>query len=319
MVEYVNKCVSYNMEDLRSIINSQDSEIQIYFIKKTRKDYICNVFPNEMNVNIKNMYKENFNNFITDKEDNTGYKKLVKYDEIHAEKGSIQYTSIDDNDVWFKIKQAINCANKNNNLMNKYNFSDDYSMTVICFKDIDNREVYLISKYNKIKNWYKKSMKFCLLGGSFKEFEEDIVVLNGCIDCVIMNDEVYIFLENNFDRLFNFTKRMIKIIEDNKDHIEKCSFVDNPKELYRLILENKRSSRYMVRVLNEEEFTFKRYDPTKLRNDLVKNNDDRFKLLKYDEQDRIIVNAKSRDIIIDIIRKVYVLDFSGNITKTKGA
>lgn len=322
MTENVNDNKNYNMDNLKKIINSEKANVQVYLIKKQKDEYTCKIFPNQLKENIKEMYRENFNKFITFKDNNKQDKEksVLPYDNIHTEKGTIQFDNINDNDIWLKVKKSIEEAKRTDDLLNKKNLSDQYNMIVICFEDcIDekNEKIYLIAKYIKIENWYKKSMKLSFAADKFKEFNKEIFILNGCIDCAIIEDEIYIFLENNVEVLFKFNKKIVKILEENKDTIEKCSFVNNPVEFYNLILQNKKATRYMARVLTKKNFDFEKLTPESVKKRLSQYNE--FKDISYDDKERIEINAKSRDIIINILRKVFVRDlFSEQIFETKG-
>ena len=81
MTENVNDNKNYNMDNLKKIINSEKANVQVYLIKKQKDEYTCKIFPNQLKENIKEMYRENFNKFITFKDNNT-----IKEDKLNLTK-----------------------------------------------------------------------------------------------------------------------------------------------------------------------------------------------------------------------------------------
>lgn len=301
------------MELIKSLVNNATSSVRVYLVDKSSDDYSCYLFPNTLNQSIKSAYCTNFNNFTKD-------RNISDYDNIHTEKGTIQKAPIDDIEVWIKVKSAIDIADADEITLSAKEFSDEYYMIVICFENtIDGviKQTFLVAQYKKIDSWYKKSVKFGFIGDTFKEKNEDIFVLNGTIDCVILDNQAFILQESQFERLFKYNKKMRKLLTNNQENIESCSFLDNPEEFNSLILNNKAATKKMARFFQKKPIDLSALDPSLVKN--VLSGHAEFDILQYNNDDKIIVDKKSRDLIVDIISGKYLRSLFGeNIIQTKG-
>ena len=295
--------------NVHKILSNKDLTINVYLIEKDKEDYNCIQFPNELNETIKNKYILNFTNFTKDRE-------VVDYDNIHYEKGTIQKVFTCDIDEWEKIKKSFSKAS----VLNKNIFSNNYKFIVINFEfenNDSNECISMISKYRKVDTWYKNSFRFCFLGEVCKEFNEEIFVLNGCIDCLIYKENIFILQQNNFESLFKYDTKMKNILESNKESIEKYTFIDKPLEFYNKILENKKATKSMARFLLNQSVDLSNINPKEVRKILSKYEE--FSNLNYNDKDKIIINTKSRDTIINILRGVYLRNlFKDEVVLTKG-
>ena len=297
------------MNEIINLLNNKKLTTNVYLIENIKDTYKCIQFPNELNDKIKNKYISNFINFTED-------RKIVDYDNIHYEKGTIQKVCTDDIDEWGKIKESFSEINS----LNKKSFSNNYKLIVINFEFENNGKnecISMISKYKKVDTWYKNSFRFCFLGEVCKEFNEEIFVLNGCIDCLIYKENTFILVQNSFESLFKYDKKMRKVIEANKENIEKYTFIDEPLEFYEEVLKNKKATKSMARFLLNEFVDLRNVNPKEVRATLDKY--EQFSSLKYNDEDKIIIDKKSRDIIINILRGVYLRNlFEDKIIHTKG-
>lgn len=303
------------MNEIYGIVNSDTATVRVYLIKKGKGNqaYSCVIFPNDLNVLIKKAYKDNFNQFTKD-------KTISDYDSIHTEKGSIQKAPLFDITEWINIKDAMKKADEGNIILNKSNFSDDYHLIVVSFEGKNENDVkcaHLVAQYRKIESWYKKSVKFGFTTNGLQEKNSDIFVLNGCIDTVIYDDNAFILQESQFERLFNYYKKSISTLEKNRDNIEKCSFIDKPVEFYETVKRSKGATKKMARVMSKQAIDLRTLPPNTVKEQLSKHKE--FSSLKFDAEDKIVLDTSSRDIIIDILRCVYTRSlFTDNVVHTKG-
>ncbi len=303
------------MHDIIKVINSDTATVRVHLIKKGRtpQDYSCVMFPNDLNALIKKAYKDNLNLFIKD-------KIITDYDSIHAEKGSIQKAMLEDIGEWINIKNAIKRADDNNAIMNKSNFSDDYHIIVVSFEakvEDDVKCVYLVAQYRRIESWYKKSVKFGFTIDGLQEKNSDIFVLNGCIDTVVYKDYAFVLQENQFEKLFKYHKKSISTLEKNRENIESCSFIDKPSEFYESVRSCKGATKKMARVMSKQAIDLQMLPSKTVKDQLIKYEE--FSAIEFDSEDKIVLNTKTRDMIIDILRCVYTRSlFSENVVHTKG-
>lgn len=303
------------MERVKNIINDIKSNVRIYLLKKQgyKGNYEAVIFPNAIDSKIKETYADNFTHFCGDRE-------ISEYDSVHSEKGTIKKLSACDLPYWKNILEAMAICDRKNILLNKENFTDNYSAIVLVYEklvDEDIQRIYLIAQYRKIDSWYKRSVKFGFVANTIEFKDEEIFVLNGCIDTVIIDTDVYILQESAFEKVFNYYEKSKKIVLGKKDEIEKWSFIDNPKAFYEDVSSKKGSITKLARALEKNTFDFSQLKPSDAKATLSQY--DEFSALSYDDNDKIKFTSTVRDLIIDILRHSYTRNlFSNNLIHTKG-
>jgi hypothetical protein len=155
------------------------------------------------------------------------------------------------------------------------------------------------------------------MGRTQREIDQEIYILNGCIDAAIIDGDTYILMPNNFESIFNYYKKSIEIVESNRENIEGWIFLSDSKKFYNYIQGKKRATLRVARILKKSLATLNSLTPHEIKEKLIIYEE--FKDLQYDENDRIIVSAKTRDLIIDILLNVYVKNlFNDELVYTKG-
>lgn len=303
------------MERIRSIINDPDSNVRVYLLKKRgyKGQYEAVLFPNDLDKKIRETYSANYEHFCSD-------RKITEYDSVHSERGTIKQLPLTDLSYWVGMNGAIAVADKEPVLLNKANFTDDYSVIVLTYeKETDGKidRAYLIAQYRKVESWYKRSVKFGFVANTIKQKDEDIFVLNGCIDTAIVGNDVFVLQETAFEKLFNYYEKSKRTIASKKEEIEKWRFLDNPGAFYADVSGKKGPTTKLARALDKAPSDLSKLDPTIVKQTLSQYDD--FKELTYDEQDRIKFASDVRDLIIDILRHTYARHlFSDSLIHTKG-
>jgi len=271
------------------------------------------IFPNAISEKIKAVYKENFNFF-------TNGKNVREYDGVHYETETIQTIPTVELNEWDRIKNAISDAEEKNNHLNSNDFTDDYSLVITVFEKSSNADIqkaYLVAKYRKTETWYHKRIKYTYSGGILEEAEKEIYILDGCIDTIISDKDAYILMQNKFESIFNFYENSKNILESNKGSIEMWTFLDDPEKFLNCIKGKKGPILRMARVLQKSLAKLNKLTPHEVKGKLTKY--DEFKDIEFDENDRIIVTAKNRDLIIDVLLDKYAKNlFSDELIYTKG-
>ena len=304
------------MEKERNIIMDANSNVRVYFVKKVfgKGEHSAVIFPNAIEENIKSNYQENFNNF-------TMQKGIREYDGVHRERDTIQTVSTSTLEVWKRINAAIKVADEKKLFLNQYNFTDDYSLIVVMFeKKIKSgiEKVYLIAKYRKTDTWYKKSIKYTYSGGILKKADNEIYILNGCIDAVISTIDTYILMQSNFESIFNYYKKAELTLLNNKDNMKNWAFLDSPLKFFDCIKGKKGATIKIARALEKSIEKLNSLKPSVVKSVLLKY--DKFKDIQFDKNNRIIVTDKNRDLIIDILLNVYAKNlFTDELINTKGS
>lgn len=303
------------MNRIKDMINDPESSIRVYLLKKIgyKGQYESVLFPNALDQKIRETYAENYGYFC-------GERAVSEYDSVHSEKGTIKKLPLTDLSFWSGMKDAMTIADKKNTLLNKQNFTDDYSVIVLVYEKAVSeniQQVYLIAQYRKVESWYKRSVKFGFVANTIQHKDEEIFVLNGCIDTAIVEDDVYVLQETAFEKVFNYYEKSKRTVAAKKGEIEKWRFLDNPEAFYSDVSGKKGPTTKLARALEKAVGDFSALEPTVVKQTLSQYDD--FKELTYDENDRIKFSPAVRDLIIDIVRHTYARHlFADILIHTKG-
>jgi hypothetical protein len=305
------------MTNAKLIIANADSNIRVYFIKKTRGkngEHTAMIFPNSINGSIRSAYCKNVSDF-------TDGKEIREYDGVHHETDTIQRVITSELEEWPRITAAINIAERNQAIIGKDSFSDDYSLIVITYEVSVNdsvQQVHLVAKYRKTNIWYKKSVKYVFVGQTLKELTGDIFILNGCIDAIVSADDTYILMPRNFESIFNFYKKSEELIQNSEDDIKKWAFLDNSEKFINCIRGKKGAMLKMARVIRKSLSTLNSLDAASVKECLSQY--EQFSDIEYNDEGKIVVTDRNRDLIIDILLSVYAKNlFTDELVRTKGA
>lgn len=303
------------MNRIKDIINDCDVNVRVYLLKKIGRkgQFEAVLFPNSLNQKIKETYAKNYEHFCNGRE-------IKEYDSVHGEKGSIEKLSLTDLPFWNGMQDAITLADKENVLLTKQNFSDDYSVIVLAYEKAINatvEKVHLIAQYRKVDSWYKRSIKFGFVANTIQHSEDDIFVLNGCIDTAIVENDVFVLQETAFEKVFNYYEKSKRTVAAKKAEIEQWKFLDNPQAFYADVAGKKGPTTKLARALDKAVGDFSALDPSTVKQTLSQYDD--FKDLTYDKDNRIQFSPSVRDLIIDIVRHTYARHlFTDILIHTKG-
>jgi len=221
---------------------------------------------------------------------------------------------------WNNMIAALSTADQNGTVLNKENFTDNYAAIVLAYervKDDHVEKTYLIAQYRKVESWYKRSVKFGFVANTIKQKDEEIFVLNGCIDTAIVAEDVFVLQETAFEKVFSYYEKSKRTVAAKKAEIENWKFLDNPKSFYEDVVGKKGATTKLARALEKAVGDFSDLEPATVKHTLSQY--DEFKDLVYDEDDCIKFTPSVRDLIIDILRLTYARDlFSDSLVHTKG-
>ena len=303
------------MDYIKDIISDSESNVRVYLLKKKGRKglYDAVVFPNVLNETIKETYAANYEKFCSE-------RTIVEYDSVHSERDTIKRVSLENLTYWGNMLTALVSADQNSVILNKENFTDDYSVIVLVYERAKNGQVekaYLVAQYRKVESWYKRSVKFGFVANTIKEKDEEIFVLNGCIDTVIAGDDAFVLQEVAFEKVFNYYEKSKRTLVTKKSEIENWKFLDDPKSFYENVVGKKGATTKLARALEKAVVDFSTLNPSTVKQTLSQYEE--FKELSFDENDRIKYVPSLRDMIIDILRLTYTRDlFTDKLIHTKG-
>ena len=206
------------MERIKDIIVDDNSNVRVYLLKKKgyKGQYEAVVFPNALDQKIKETYATNYGHFC-------GERKIAEYDSVHSEKGTIKKIPLADLPYWSNMIAALSTADQNGVILNRENFTDNYAAIVLAYervKDGHIEKTYLIAQYRKVESWYKRSVKFGFVANTIKQKDEDIFVLNGCIDTAVVAEDVFVLQETAFEKVFSYYEKSKRTVAAKKAEIE---------------------------------------------------------------------------------------------------
>jgi hypothetical protein len=272
------------------------------------------IFPNAIIDAVREAYRNNVSAF-------TDGKEIREYDGVHHETDTIQQVATSDLDEWTRISAAINTAEQNQALIDKDSFSDDYSLIVITYEAAEDdcvRQTHLVAKYRKTDVWYKKSVKYSIVGETFEEVKGDIFILNGCVDAIVADENTFILMPKNFELIFNYYKKSEELIQNRVDDIKKWAFLDNPEKFLNCINGKKGATLKMARILKNNLNNINSLTPEVVKESLSQY--EKFNEINYNDDGKIVVRDQHRDLIIDILLNVFAKSIlTGELVRTKGA
>lgn len=291
-----------------------NSTVNVFFVQKVKKNvYTAYRLPNGLDNEIKTKYSGNLSNFVSG-------KTIGDYDFVHKDKNQIPKIPLESVEVWSHVLSSVNEAISKGALLKKSNFSDDYKMLVIDCVYTENGEIshfYLIAKYMKPDTWYKKGLKFGFTADAIIEKKSDIIVLNGCLDAVIFEDDLFVLQERNFEELFNYYEAAKSLVDNHKEDIESWPFMANADIFYTKATSGKIRTLKLANAFKNVRTDWASISPQALKTQL--QSDERFSAIEFDAEDRIICTTENVELITDIIREVYSKQLVTNeIIQTKG-
>lgn len=297
-------------EKYLNFINA-NTVVKVFLVKKKGKQYTSYLLPNNIDNEIKYKYNDNLSNFLNNKE-------LTKYDFVYDKKNCVSF--LDANNLELKNNILNSIQENNREQLKKSNFSDDYNFIIFQFDNYINNEIksmYFFSKYAKPETWYKKGIKFAFISDYMIEMKSDILVLNGEISCVLLDNDMLILNASTFESIFNYYESAKTLVESKKDDIFHFEFLDNPQIFYDKIISGKTRIKALANAFNNSQTNWLSIDKEIVFN--VLTSDERFKDLEFDDNHQIICTDKNTDLIIDIIRETYSRQlFTNKIIETKG-
>ena len=302
-------------EDFTKLIAElRKATVNLYLLKKvTRKSFEAFRLPNGINDDIREKYCSNLELFVDG-------RSFAAFDFVHTTKNALIEIGTEKIIMWVAMQESIRKSDEEGVLLGKETFDDDYSIIVIDFAYTENddiKHIYFVSKYLKTETWYKKGMKFAFTADGLVEKKGDILVLNGCIDAVILDDISIVLNENNFESMFNYYESAKKMVEDAKPEIEKWPILTSVDVFFAKATAGKTRTLRLANALKNSKTDWSKIPNNKVKE--VLNGDERFSTITFDEKDKIICTEANADLIIDIIREVYSKQlFTEEIIETKG-
>lgn len=271
------------------------SHMNIYLIEKPKgrnTDYKVYLFPNDATDEALLDYKNNFKNYVSKRE-------IVDYSKTDAKKETIQKLSVDDLPQWKKIRDLIdNVPTTNAPIFKESNVSKDIKMVIIECKNSDGKPyVYLISKFSH-KTTYSNKVLFFFTGSVYKKMNHSILTLGDCIDCFVFNDEVYILLENRFNSMFDFYKRIKDEVNNKISEIESWDFFDD-NDISNEILDKPRKSLQFLKVISSESLTKWKEMSISARKDFIKKDEKLKDKFQFDNDNKII---RTKNSVIELFK-----------------
>lgn len=235
-----------------SDLNKKDINIEIYLIQKLSKtgDYIL-FSPNvsqELSGSIFDTLTNQVNNILKN-------KKLIEFDPLIYEDGTIDYLESDKVKAFEDIKakiQANNCCNISD--FKQHVNLDDISF--YCFKITHNNTtpLFIFRKFSNPKS---------LREGFISQFtnkildvvEEDFFIIDNKIDVIEFNGKLYILNRYYFEIIFSYKDIYFKILNDALSTLEKNNIIDNFENFKELCIASNQIAKKFTKIMKENSLS----------------------------------------------------------------
>jgi len=292
----------------------ENTNVKVYLLKKQgRKHFEAFILPNGIDDEVRQTYKNNLISFLNG-------KTIAEYDFLFKRENAVVVIQGDNLEIKNTFIECIQTATAEAKILNINTFGDDYSTIVIELQNNINNQIekmYLFAKYMKVETWYKKGVKYGFTANNLIEKKTDILVLNGCIDAILLENEILVLQERNFESIFNYYETAKQLVENNQINISSWSFLSDTPSFINKVMEGKTRTMALANALKNSKTNWASISIQNVKSVLESNAI--FSEIAFDNNNKIICTDKNADLIISIIREVYSKQlFTNEIIETKG-
>lgn len=272
------------------------------FILKNDKPKTIKVFPNSISKILINQYFDKLK--LT-----TQGRTFVPFIPDEIQKSTFQVLSTSLIDLWnpmLEARNTIDLINTPGIEVSDYNCDGN---TILSDLQLDNNEhIYFLTIYRSVAAWFRNNVLLSKKeNGEFHEIKGNALMLTPYVDAVIYRDRCYIINELNFNRIFKYDEVIKNQVEEHETEIMSMEFINDANGFMQYIHNSTNAMKAMAKV-----FLQKRLDKIKkFSSDFIRQKIESQPLLdfiKFDSNNKIIIDDKSSKAVIDILRGVINID-----------
>jgi len=237
--------------ELKNRIGTEDPNVNLYLISKKNKIDNLNLVKVNFIEHASIELRAFFEKFLSQIEN----KEIVKYNYESLPGKKIHTLTLPEVVLANQTIEELEKPLRKKNLEDIKSISKNYTAYIIRYR-LNDKSVYAIKKITS-KNVFMpaRKMMFWLKKGILELMErEDIFVMDYDVDCIILDNKIYVINSKNFEHIFNFKDLIMQIAKNSARDIESSGKVEGWKNLVKKISENSTYLRKVWSIIKNEYF-----------------------------------------------------------------
>ncbi|MEA5008246.1 Kiwa anti-phage protein KwaB-like domain-containing protein [Clostridium tyrobutyricum] len=237
-----------NINSLIEILNSDETELRLYFTRKRGIRYISYspVIDDPLQIKLKKLIRDYLKDFISIEQ--------VKFSPVGYKEETIETCNIDYINSYMDVIDSFNDCNVNrepieDEIINELNF---YCLVITDNRKGNNDKVMFFRRVTKFKKLSSKGVFGNIKDNKFKEIDTKLLGIDGNIDLVVYDDNVLILNHISLERIFSLAEQYLEKAQTAISFIRKSKRISNFDQFEEDCLNDRRITRTLTKMLTEE-------------------------------------------------------------------
>lgn len=281
------------IKELRKILRDDDLSFDLFFTRKLRKGNYVSFSPN-----IDAQIFDDLINLIIEYLEKFEDKTQVAYDPTGFKDGTIEKCSVSYVNDFEKVLDSFAQSDKVETEIDpdNYNF---YTLTIEKNDDIDFPKIKIFRRVTKFKKLHSKGIIARFNGNTLNKIESKLIGIDGEVDFIIINDEIYILSHYSLERIFNLDEQFRDTASEFLNQDGLSNGITNFESFYEDCLNDGRYRKTLTKMTNENIDVAKTYD----NHENIIMTIDMFNLeINYSREPFFSIIYEEKNQIMDILR-----------------
>lgn len=281
------------IKELRKILRDDDLSFDLFFTRKLRKGNYVSFSPN-----IDAQIFDDLINLIIEYLEKFEDKTQVAYDPTGFKDGTIEKCSVSYVNDFEKVIDSFAQSDKVETEIDpdNYNF---YTLTIEKNDDIDFPKIKIFRRVTKFKKLHSKGIIARFNGNTLNKIESKLIGIDGEVDFIIINDEIYILSHYSLERIFNLDEQFRDTASEFLNQDGLSNSITNFESFYEDCLNDGRYRKTLTKMTNENIDVAKTYE----NHENIIMTIDMFNLeINYSREPFFSIIYEEKNQIMDILR-----------------
>lgn len=281
------------IKELRKILRDDDLSFDLFFTRKLRKGNYVSFSPN-----IDAQIFDDLINLIIEYLEKFEDKTQVAYDPTGFKDGTIEKCSVSYVNDFKKVLDSFAQSDKVETEIDpdNYNF---YTLTIEKNDDIDFPKIKIFRRVTKFKKLHSKGIIARFNGNTLNKIESKLIGIDGEVDFIIINDEIYILSHYSLERIFNLDEQFRDTASEFLSQGGLSNGITNFESFYEDCLNDGRYRKTLTKMTNENINVAKTYE----NHENIIMTIDMFNLeINYSREPFFSIIYEEKNQIMDILR-----------------
>lgn len=281
------------IKELRKILRDDDLSFDLFFTRKLRKGNYVSFSPN-----IDAQIFDDLINLIIEYLEKFEDKTQVAYDPTGFKDGTIEKCSVSYVNDFEKVLDSFAQSDKVETEIDpdNYNF---YTLTIEKNDDIDFPKIKIFRRVTKFKKLHSKGIIARFNGNTLNKIESKLIGIDGEVDFIIINDEIYILSHYSLERIFNLDEQFRDTASEFLNQDGLSNGITNFESFYEDCLNDGRYRKTLTKMTNENIDVAKTYE----NHENIIMTIDMFNLeINYSREPFFSIIYEEKNQIMDILR-----------------